>query len=498
MTTENPFALIKPVAFAAAMLVGSSVSESDPAAWNSGTAYAVGDVRYVSQTQRCYTCLVANTGHRPDFYDEIAIPEWQVSDTEATTWAAGEYLMVGARRRLASTHLVYECQEAHYSRNASTATVTISNATPGVVAWTSHGQAAGTPVVLSTTGTLPAPLVPGVTYYVLSPNTNDFQLAATVGGTAINTTSAGSGTHTATVASTSPELNVGDGQLWVEVGATNKYAAFDNTWGTQTTSRAALVDWNSGTSYAVGDLCKSGGIIYKCLIAHSNAAPASNTGGGSPKWLDVGAASTYALTLAYQPGQVVDSVACLNLLGSSINITCTNGGVPISSRTITLETDIGVYDWYSYFMAPIVAEDDVVETDLLPYYNQIVHVTITGPSTVAIGNIAAGQYVEFGALQLDASASITDYSKKTTDDFGHITVVERPYSKRFEGVVQIDSTFTDQAAAILAQVRATPCVYIGAGNLFSSLIVWGFFKDFQILFKHQEQHFVSISIEGLV
>jgi hypothetical protein len=77
------------------------------------------------------------------------------------------------------------------------AEVTISNDTPGVVTWTAHGLANGTPIVFSTTGTLPTGLLPGVTYYVVEQTTNAFEVAATPGGASIDTTSAGTGTHTA-------------------------------------------------------------------------------------------------------------------------------------------------------------------------------------------------------------------------------------------------------------------------------------------------------------
>jgi hypothetical protein len=59
-----------------------------------------------------------------------------------------------------------------------------------------HGYANDTAVTLTSTGILPGGIIAGVTYYVVNTATNTFQLAATVGGSAINTTGVMSGTHT--------------------------------------------------------------------------------------------------------------------------------------------------------------------------------------------------------------------------------------------------------------------------------------------------------------
>lgn len=87
----------------------------------------------------------------------------------------------------------------------STATVTISNANPGLVTWTAHGLSAGMVVKFTTTGTLPAPLVVDTWYLVGDVvTTNTFSLKAipatptsVVSSNDIQTTTAGSGTHTA-------------------------------------------------------------------------------------------------------------------------------------------------------------------------------------------------------------------------------------------------------------------------------------------------------------
>lgn len=81
-----------------------------------------------------------------------------------------------------------------------TGTVTITNASPAVITYTSSGLVKDTPVVFTTTGALPAGITAGTTYYVLSAVTaSTFTIAATVDGAAINTTDAGSGTHTCTI-----------------------------------------------------------------------------------------------------------------------------------------------------------------------------------------------------------------------------------------------------------------------------------------------------------
>lgn len=75
---------------------------------------------------------------------------------------------------------------------------TVTIASPGVWTKASHGLSNGDPVVLSTTGALPTGYVAGTTYYVVNQTANTFSLAATVGGLAINTSGAQSGTHTIT------------------------------------------------------------------------------------------------------------------------------------------------------------------------------------------------------------------------------------------------------------------------------------------------------------
>lgn len=84
-----------------------------------------------------------------------------------------------------------------YAATNKTGTATMTIATPGVVTWTAHGLSESWPVKFSTTGALPTGLVAGTTYYLKSVTTDTFRLAATPGGSDINTTGSQSGVHTA-------------------------------------------------------------------------------------------------------------------------------------------------------------------------------------------------------------------------------------------------------------------------------------------------------------
>ena len=107
----------------------------------------------------------------------------------------------GVAPTLSTTALTRD-QWAYYVGSADTDTVTITEANPGVVTWADHGFVGGEKVRFTTTGTLPTNLAINTTYYIKPVNASTFQVSATLGGAAINTTGAvQAGVHTAIVAS---------------------------------------------------------------------------------------------------------------------------------------------------------------------------------------------------------------------------------------------------------------------------------------------------------
>lgn len=80
--------------------------------------------------------------------------------------------------------------------SGSTATVSITNASPAVVTLNSHGLNDNDEVYFTTTGSLPDGLFPYVRYYVKNAQTNTFEVTYKIGCPSINTSSNGTGTHT--------------------------------------------------------------------------------------------------------------------------------------------------------------------------------------------------------------------------------------------------------------------------------------------------------------
>ncbi|MBV6493002.1 MAG: hypothetical protein LDLANPLL_01009 [Turneriella sp.] len=97
--------------------------------------------------------------------------------------------------------LIYAANRSEYPGGAGGAGikdyVTISYASPAKVTWFGHSLANGTAIKLTSSGTLPNPLVTNTVYYVKNAAANNFELALTPSSPSITTSTAGSGIHMA-------------------------------------------------------------------------------------------------------------------------------------------------------------------------------------------------------------------------------------------------------------------------------------------------------------
>jgi len=334
-----------------------------------------------------------------------------------------------------------------------TSTLTMTIASPCVVSWSANGLSNDTPVVLTTTGNLPTGLTAGQEYFVRNRTTNTFNLATVKGGLAIGTSGTQAGTHTGTarvhkifeslVASNLNNPPLISPTKWLDSGATNRWKMFDASVQAQTSNPSSIAD-------------------------------------------------TFAIT-----GRV-DSAILFNVDAATARVVMTDAVVGVVyDQTFDLISASGIVDWYAYFFEPIVRAHDVVVTDMLPYADPSIAVTLTDTgNTVLCGECVLGLSKEIGGTSYGASVGIQDYSIKQKDTFGNYAILERAFNKRGRFTLFLPNTFLDDLQLRLASYRATAVVYIGADQ-YTSTAIYGFYKDFDVTIAYPNDSLCTLELEGL-
>ena len=268
-------------------------------------------------------------------------------------------------------------------------------------------------------------------------------------------------------------------------------------------------DWEASASYLVGDRRIRGHRIWEALAAHSDIDPLIDPG---TTWLDLGATNRWRMfddrvssqtvaagdiSVTVTPGALVNALALINCLGVSASVTVTDASEgEVYQRTVDL-IDAGAEDWYAYFFGDYDYRTDVVLDDLPAYPAAVIAVDVRSDSAAAIGNLALGRLRTLGVTLYGTSVGITDYSRKEVDSFGNTIIVKRPYSKRAEFDVAVDTSRVSFVQRELAAIRAQPVVWIGEASI-GSTIIFGFYRDFSLPITGPSICDGAITVEGII
>lgn len=278
-----------------------------------------------------------------------------------------------------------------------------------------------------------------------------------------------------------------------------------------TVAETDFAEWSAGTTYALGDkrIMASTHRIYQSLQAANTGHTPSDA--GSLWWVDIGPTNRWAmfdqvvstqttggttLTVVMTPGNI-NSLALINVAASTLTVTLTNDAVTVYSKTVDMTSEMTGADWYAYFFDPIRQKTDVVLLDIPAYATGVLTVTMTAPANVKVGQLIVGRVAGLGKAQYGAKVGITDYSRKETDTFGNTVLTQRSYSKRMNLSLILDNALVDGIHQTLSEVRSTPVVWI-ASESYTSLIVFGFYKDFEVDISTYYFSYCSLQIEGLI
>jgi len=270
--------------------------------------------------------------------------------------------------------------------------------------------------------------------------------------------------------------------------------------------------WSSATTYGV-DVAGSNSVIYNHVkYASLQASNADHNPATSPTWWSViGPTNKYAMldsqvgtqTVGTVGGRIIATIAYANLpsmsfinvVADSITVNVYSGYTSVYSSVIDFTGGaIGVpITDYTITGLPMSA-DTYVTLD-------IYHATLAP----AIGNFVVGTKYYLGSTETSPTIGITDYSIKTVDAFGNPTLTKRGYAKRMSTKSLVDDSQVDLVARILSNARATPCVWNANTNITNlnsnektSLIIYGYYKDWEIDCAYSTNSYLTCTVEGLI
>lgn len=231
---------------------------------------------------------------------------------------------------------------------------------------------------------------------------------------------------------------------WKEVGATNRYKAFDKSVSSQTAQASSI---------------------------------------------------TYQLRL----GAAASTLAALNLKGAtSIRVYVVDPDYgDVYDRTINLTRTPVAVGWWNWFFGDRRAPTQALFTDLKGLPQADIFIEITGGSDLAVGVLLVGQLRSYTmGVRMGAKVGIQDYSRKDRNEYGDVMVVERAFAKRANFSMLLVAAEVDAIQMFLSDVRATPCLWIGSSR-YESTTVYGFYKSFDIVISYFDYSDCDLELEGL-
>ena len=277
--------------------------------------------------------------------------------------------------------------------------------------------------------------------------------------------------------------------------------------------------WDENTTYNAGDIVLVEGLGDNSITKKYQSIEDNNTGNYPPKavdkWQDLGATNRWAMFDEYTTTQTendnsIDVTFTCNKIShiALFNIEATHATIEvydpendslIKSYDINLRLDRST-SWSDYFFGDFYYRTAYIQTIPFSFEDVKVRVVLDGLSRVKCGLLVAGRYHYIGCTYWGLRTGILDFSKKEIDKFGITYLSEGPWSKRAEFDVEIPNGSVGKVQKLLADLRATPCVWDANNDDtdYDNLIIYGFYKDFDIILRGAVVSKCTITIEGLI
>lgn len=204
-------------------------------------------------------------------------------------------------------------------------------------------------------------------------------------------------------------------------------------------------------------------------------------------------------------GFYIDSAAIFKPICASIKIEVFNElSALIYSQTYPSLRDS--IDYFDYFFGRLVYRDSVTDTGLPYGINYKIKVTFigSGGSTRSVGTICIGQSQSidgdtWGGTEWGAEITPISRTVNTVQDDGTVKIKQRGNYKVGKCTVSIPGQYMDIAVQLINDGLGTPCAWIPADYEHANeLSIFGIVKDAPAKYENNGIGYISFNIEGLV
>ena len=276
-------------------------------------------------------------------------------------------------------------------------------------------------------------------------------------------------------------------------------------------------EWSSATAYTTGQqvqVTSGAGAphrVYQATANNTNKYPPDNP----TEWSEVGPTNRWAMVDGIVETRTVkdggfsceigysgtpDTLVILGLSGvSSVAYTQKDsGGTQVASGTLSTASPYYT-DWKDWLFGPNKRRTELVANiGLWPGSLELDFLGTAGVDA-EVGMALVGMQRQVGTSRYGVRSGITDYSRKSTNDFGQTYLKKGSYAKRLELSAFVESDSRQTAFRTLADLRATPCFWMAGGHgEDESVQAYGWLKDWSVVVEGPAVTEVSIEIEGLI
>ena len=241
--------------------------------------------------------------------------------------------------------------------------------------------------------------------------------------------------------------------------------------------------WTSGGTYAIDVERLSTAVhgIYVCVQAHTGrtARPEADPNywlfkQPSAKWAALDSSITTQsravtpLTYVFRPG-FINAISLRGLDGAAATVTYKDGPGGATVFTGTYDLQEPPLDWYDWAFGRIRPLSKLVISDLLPYPDAEVTVTITAATGVEVGvaminfgdlRLLLSDSAQWGGAEQGATVEPVSYSYIDTDKYGNTRIVDGASTAGMDIEVPMPGDVADYVAATLEELLGKPATWI--------------------------------------